>query len=268
MFDPKNFTTPHAKPLPVFLLLDISGTMGEVIDPENAVRTGETVYDDGKYWDVVEGGTSKIDLLNDAVQKMLETLKEDEMMDREYRVSIITFGDDASLHLPPTRASDVKWQNMTAGGETAMGAAFKLTKSMIEDKETTPSRAYRPTIILVSDGQPNDDWQDALEDIISRGRSAKCDRMAMAIGRDADKQVLSRFIENTPHQLFYSENAEQLHEFFQHVTMSTTLRSHSKNPNEIPTDSEIDLDIMTANGKSESKDLAEAAEKSGDEGYW
>ena len=86
MFDPKKFTTPNAKPMPLYLLLDISGTMGEIIDPENAVRTGETVYDDGKYWNIVVGGTSKIDLLNDAVQKMLETLKEDEMMDKEYRV--------------------------------------------------------------------------------------------------------------------------------------------------------------------------------------
>jgi uncharacterized protein YegL len=139
---------------------------------------------------------------------------------------------------------------------------------MIEDKETTPSRAYRPTIVFVSDGQPNDDWEDALEDIISQGRSAKCDRMAMAIGQDADKQVLNRFIENTPHQLFYSENAVQLHEFFQRVTMSTTMRTRSRNPNEIPPDSEINPDIQSMNNNSENRDMAEAAEKSEDEEYW
>ncbi|HBW1732290.1 TPA: VWA domain-containing protein, partial [Klebsiella quasipneumoniae subsp. quasipneumoniae] len=40
MFDPKKFTTPTARPLPVVLLLDVSGSMsGEKIDNLNkAVR--------------------------------------------------------------------------------------------------------------------------------------------------------------------------------------------------------------------------------------
>jgi uncharacterized protein YegL len=104
--------------------------------------------------------------------------------------------------------------------------------------------------VLVSDGQPTDSWEKPLEDFISEGRSSKCDRMAMAIGSDADETVLKRFIEGTPHDLFHAENAGQLHEFFQRVTMSVTMRTHSQNPNMVPDPSEIKLDGGSVNSNT------------------
>jgi uncharacterized protein YegL len=230
MFDPKKFTAPTAKPLPVVLLLDVSGSM-----------CGD-----------------KINNLNKAVEDMLHTFAQEEKMETEIHVSVITFGGQVELHLPYTKASQVHWQRLQADGSTPMGTAFKKAKAMIEDKETTPSRAYRPTIVLVSDGQPTDSWEKPLEDFISEGRSSKCDRMAMAIGRDANEKVLKRFIEGTSHDLFFAENAEQLHEFFQMVTMSVTMRTHSKDPNIIPAPSDVKLIEYNRNtiGLSDS------------EGYW
>ena len=58
----------------------------------------------------------------------------------------------------------------------------------------------------------------------------------MAIGNDADEDVLKQFIEGTEHELFYANNAGQLHEFFRYVTMSVTTRSQSPNPSEIVAD--------------------------------
>ena len=234
MFDPKKFTTPTAKPLPVVLLLDVSYSM-----------SGD-----------------KIENLNKAVEDMLDTFAQEEKMETEILVSVITFGNQVELHVPYTKASQVQWQDLQAIGMTPMGAALKMAKAMIEDKETTPSRAYRPTIVLVSDGQPNDSWKSPLDDFISEGRSSKCDRMAMAIGCDADETVLKRFIEGTPHDLFYAENSKQLHEFFQRVTMSVTMRTLSKNPNAVPAPSEIKLD----GGSVKSSTAGNTS--SDDEGYW
>ncbi len=238
MFDPKKFTTPTAKPLPVVLLLDVSYSM-----------SGD-----------------KIDNLNKAVEDMLDTFAQEEKMETEILVSVITFGGQVDLHVPYTKASQVKWHGLQVNGDTPMGTALKMAKAMIEDKETTPSRAYRPTIVLVSDGQPTDgsSWKQAMDDFISEGRSSKCDRMAMAIGRDADETVLKRFIEGTPHDLFYAENAGQLHEFFQRVTMSVTMRTQSKNPNVVPAPSEIKLD----GGSVKSAASGTTSASSGDEGYW
>ena len=230
MFDPKKFTTQAAKPLPVVLLLDVSWSM-----------SGD-----------------KINNLNEAVREMLETFASEEKMETEIRVSIITFGSEVREQVPYTKASQLQWRALEAGGMTPMGEALIMAKKMIEDKNITPSRAYRPTVVLVSDGEPNDDWKKPLEDFISQGRSSKCDRMAMAIGKDANEEVLKRFIRGTSHDLFYAENAQQLHEFFQRVTMSVTMRTKSKNPNIVPDPSEIKLD-----GGSVS-----ASESSDDEGYW
>lgn len=235
MFDPKKFTTPTAKPLPVVLLLDVSYSM-----------SGD-----------------KIDNLNKAVENMLDTFAQEEKMETEILVSVITFGGKVDLHVPFTKASQVQWHGLQVNGDTPMGTALKMAKAMIEDKETTPSRAYRPTIVLVSDGQPTDGnmWKQAMDDFISEGRSSKCDRMAMAIGRDADETVLKRFIEGTPHDLFYAENAGQLHEFFQRVTMSVTMRTQSKNPNVVPASIELDE-------RAKSNIAASVSIENDDQGYW
>jgi len=252
MFDPSKFTTPKAKPLPVFLLLDVSGSMDEVVDPENVRRTGQTVEDDGQTWELVEGGTSKIQVLNDAVRRMVDSFAAEERMENEFLVSLITFGDRALQYLAPGASSSVNWKDMEADGCTAMGAAFSLAKRLIEDKDVIPSRAYRPTVVLVSDGQPTDDWGHPLEALITGGRSAKCLFMAMGIGEYTGTQVLERFISQTPvlaevngtpvrNTVFHATDADKIHEFFRKVTMSVTTRSKSQNPNAVPTSAEPNL---------------------------
>jgi uncharacterized protein YegL len=249
MFDPGKFTAPKAKPLPVFLLLDVSGSMNEVVDPENVRRTGQTFANDGQTRELVEGGTSKIQILNDAVRRMVDSFAAEERMETEFLVSIITFGNTVVQHLAPGAASSVNWTDMEADGCTAMGAAFSLAKRLIEDKDVIPSRAYRPTVVLVSDGQPTDDWEHPLEALITGGRSAKCFFIAMGIGENPGTQVLERFISQTPvlaevngtpvrNTVFHATDADKIHEFFRKVTMSVTTRSKSQNPNAVPTSAE------------------------------
>ncbi|MBF0314276.1 MAG: VWA domain-containing protein [Oligoflexia bacterium] len=241
MFDPSKFTTQTTKPLPVVLILDVSGSMSG----------------------------SKIDNLNKAVEDMLESFIQEEKMEAEIIVSVMTFGDEkVTLLVPFTKASQVKWQPLQVSGDTPMGEALKQAKAMIEDKTITPSRAYRPTVVLVSDGQPTDGniWKQAMEDFIKEGRSSKCDRMAMAIGRDADEIVLKRFMEGTSNNLFYAENANQIHEFFKRVTMSVSMRTKSKNPNIIPDPSEIKLDGSSINSKINGKGHKSSDDE--DNGYW
>jgi uncharacterized protein YegL len=151
---------------------------------------------------------------------------------------------------------------------TPLGTALQMAKEMIEDKDVVPSRAYRPTVVLVSDGGPNDAWEKPLNAFISDGRAAKCDRMAMAIGADADEVVLEKFIEGTPNNLFYAENAKQLRDFFKFVTMSVTIRTKSQTPNIVPEASAIDIKPATIEVRQEN--LKSVTQKSSDEdgGYW
>ena len=235
-FDPSKFTAPKAKPLPVILLLDVSGSMGG----------------------------DRIENLNSAVRDMLADFSDTENSEIEIHVAIITFGGEVKLHQPIASASTIHWQDLTVSGLTPLGTALKMAKAMIEDKDVIPSRAYRPLVILVSDGEPNDSWEQPLNDFIRDGRSSKCDRMAMAIGAGADEAVLGEFIKGTPNPLFYAEQAKQLRDFFKFVTMSVTIRTKSQNPNILPEASLIDI-------KPASIDMRkEGTQKTTDEdgGYW
>ena len=62
--------------VPICLCLDTSGSMG-VVEGEY-VATGETVYEDGRTWNVVTGGTSRIDELQKGVEQFYEAIREDE----------------------------------------------------------------------------------------------------------------------------------------------------------------------------------------------
>lgn len=211
-FNPANFTVAKAKPLPVVLLLDVSSSMG-----------GESIKK-----------------LNIAVKEMISDFASAEKNEVEILVSIITFGAKVLLHTPYTSAKDIEWQDLTISGSTPMGSAFSMAKAMIEDKETTPSRAYRPTIVLVSDGEPTDSWQQPLRALVNDGRSNKCDRMAMAIGGAASNTVLNEFISGTENKVFTAQDASQIQEFFKFVTMSVTTRTNSQNANVVPKPEEIE----------------------------
>lgn len=230
-FDPSKFTAVKAKPLPVLLLLDVSGSMNEVIS-DTFERTGETVVTDGQTWQVVTGGVSRIQILNDAVRDMIAAFAREEQLDHEFLVSIITFGKSVSLHLPPTRASQVDWKTLAAAGETPLGEAIAKAKQLIEDKGTIPARAYRPVVILVSDGKPTDRWEANLESFVREGRSTKCDRLAIAIGAGADEDMLRKFIAGSDNPIFHASDAKQILDTFQRVTMSVTIRSKLKDPNQ------------------------------------
>jgi uncharacterized protein YegL len=88
--------------------------------------------------------------------------------------------------------------------------------------------------VLVSDGQPTDDWERALESLLSSPRCSKAFRIALAIGADADEQMMKKFLANANAKVFRADEARQIRQFFRFVTMSVTSRRSSANPNGSP----------------------------------
>lgn len=205
MFDPSKFTVEKARPIPVILLLDGSGSM-----------FGE-----------------KITELNNAVAAMINTFKGENAREVEIQVAVITFGGGAQLALPLTPAKDISSPHLEANGNTPMGAALSMAKEMIEDKTIIPSKGYRPTVVLISDGAPNDSWEQPMNAFITSGRTAKCDRMAMAIGTTQEDPVLNKFLQGTENKVFLAKDAADIHTFFKMVTMSVSVRSRSADPNKL-----------------------------------
>jgi len=203
----RDFTTQAPRPLPVVLLADVSGSMAS----------------DGK-----------IQALNHAVREMFEALGDESDLRAEIQVAVVTFGGQAHLHLPLVPAGKAQWRDLGADGGTPMGAAFSTVTQLVEDRNVVPSRAYRPTIVLMSDGQPTDEWRGPLAALLGSERGGKAFRMALAIGDDADRTVLGAFLADGESKVYEASDARQIRGFLQMVTMSVVSRSRSANPNSTP----------------------------------
>lgn len=193
-FNPNNYKAPETKKLPVILLLDVSGSM-----------RGE-----------------KIESLYDATIEMIETFAAAQAREQEIDVAIITFGEKIDLHTSYTPVKDLRARGIskfTASGQTPMGTAVRMAKDMIDDKSVTTGRIYRPAVVLVSDGEPTDSWEEPFKNFINDGRSAKCQRFAVAIGKSARRDLLEKFTLDSK-MVFYAENAKDISEQFKTISMS------------------------------------------------
>ncbi|EJO9871324.1 vWA domain-containing protein [Vibrio alginolyticus] len=200
------FVSSKARPLPVIIMADISGSMS------------------------ING---KIEALNQSIQDMISSFATESRMRAEIHLSIVTFGKNVQEHIKLAPAHQVSIdQPLVAEGTTPLGEACRLVKELLEDKEMIPSRAYRPVVVLASDGYPTDDYQAAFNDLIQSERGQKATRLALAIGNDADEELLSAFNNDLEAPLFYAHNASEISRFFRAVTMSVAAHSQSQSPNQ------------------------------------
>ena len=158
--------------------------------------------------------------LNTAIRDMLGTLKEQESLKAEIHISFITFGNGgANLHTALTPVSNIEFNNFTEGGMTPLGGALRIAKEIVENREIIPSKSYAPIILLLSDGGPNDDgWEDEMHRFINDGRSKKCMRMSLGIGRDYDYDVLKRF--SSSGEVYEAKDSTNIIDFFKFMTMT------------------------------------------------
>lgn len=219
----KDFTISAPRPLPVVVLADVSGSMS------------------------VDG---KIDVLNDSIETMARDFASQDDRRGEIQVAVIAFGgESARLVQAPVPARGFNWQAMDADGRTPLGHALGMVRELLEDRDQVPSRAYRPTLILVSDGQPNDEWEGPLRDLLASERASKAFRVAVAIGADADREVLREFLGDPSARVFEANETRDISEFFRRVTMSVSraLTSGSyQTLDALPMEPGDDLDTLDA----------------------
>jgi uncharacterized protein YegL len=184
----------EARTLPVVLLLDTSGSMKE---------------------------NDKIEALNDSVTEMIEELADVDAGHGFITMSIVTFGGSSAQVISSNEpVAQIKFNSLRANGPTPLGQAFRLARMLIEDRDALPSRAYRPTVALVSDGIPTDsDWQEELDALLVSERGQKAVRFALAVGADADRELLAKF---TGGQVHEADEAAAIRKFLRFVTTTVT----------------------------------------------
>ena len=95
----------------------------------------------------------------------------------------------------PVPVEEFAWDDLDAGGVTDLGKAFEMLAEQLTIPPMT-DRALPPVLVLLSDGQPTDDYKKSLDKLLHLPWGKKAVRIAISIGQDADDDVLEQFTGN------------------------------------------------------------------------
>jgi uncharacterized protein YegL len=157
----------------------------------------------------------KIQSLNFAIREAIPEMRKvaDENPNAHVLVRAIKFSNGAQWVIAqPTPVADFKWTDLTTDSVTDMGKAL----TMVADQLKIPpmeDRALPPVLVLVSDGQPTDDFNAGLKALMKEPWGKKAVRISIAIGSDADEDVLHKFIGHQELKVLKANNPEQLVKF-------------------------------------------------------
>ena len=144
---------------------------------------------------------AKIGSVNDAIENVLPMIGEisDENPDAEINVAALEFSTGVKwLYDEPKGAKDFIWQKVEADGLTSLGEACeelsrKLSRTGGFMPTSSGSGYFAPAIILLSDGGPTDNFEGGLKVLQGNSWFKNAIKIAIAIGEDADKEVLRQF---------------------------------------------------------------------------
>lgn len=198
-----------SRPLRFYWVLDISGSM-----------SGE-----------------KIGQLNHAIRESLPAMK-DAANDQPYaavEVRVMTFGSGYKWVTPAAiPIEDFSWTDVSVRGITDMGAALKAMGQELSVKNF-PDRALPPVVVLVTDGQPTDDFKGGLSAFMAQPWGKKSIRIGIAIGKSSDKEVLRQFIDHPEIPVLEAHNSADLVNYIRWVS-TQVLQSASAPASQSPDD--------------------------------
>lgn len=137
----------------------------------------------------------KIGTVNHAIQSVIPEMADEAANNPNAQLLIRTlrFSDTASwVTEAPVPVEDFTWDDLDAFGVTEMGAAFDLLAKELTIPPMS-DRALPPVLVLLSDGQPTDDYRGPLDRLLHLPWGKKAVRIAISIGSDVDDDVLTEF---------------------------------------------------------------------------
>lgn len=175
----------------------------------------------------------KIQELNHAIEEALPHMRTEAKANPHAKliVKAIKFSDGATIHITDTPVDDFKWINLSTEGLTEMGKALSLVADGLEIPPM-PQRGFPPVLVLVSDGRPTDDFNAGLKKLMSKNWGKKAVRIAIAIGKDAKRDVLQKFIGHSEIKPLEANTPEKLAKMIKWV--STVVVKVASTPSSLP----------------------------------
>ncbi|MDR2406414.1 MAG: VWA domain-containing protein [Deltaproteobacteria bacterium] len=185
------------KKLPVYLLLDVSGSM---------------------YGEPIESVKNGIKTLHTALRK------EPQAMEMAF-ISVITFESQVRQIIPLTEVSKFQPPELEATGGTSLGAALlEVTKcAEREVTKSSPSQKgdFKPLVFIMTDGEPTDNVDSALPTFKSYKWGIV---VACAAGHSANVTILQKIAGENVLQLATADS-NSIAAFFKFVTTSIVTTS-------------------------------------------
>jgi uncharacterized protein YegL len=163
----------------------------------------------------------KIQSLNTAIREAVPHMKKvaEDNPNAQVLVRAVKFSNGAQWHISqPTPVADFGWTDLSAEGETDMGKALELVAEQLKMPPMS-DRALPPVLVLVSDGQPTDDFDAGLKALMEQPWGKKAVRIAISIGKDVDNEVLQKFIGNSELKPLAANSPEAL---VRHIKWAST----------------------------------------------
>jgi len=185
----------------------------------------------------------KIQALNNAIREAIPHMQNaaSENPNAQVLVRSITFSDGAKWHIPePIPVENFQWTDLKADGVTDMGKALSLVAEQLKLPNIS-NRTLPPVLVLISDGQPTDDFIGGLGELMNQPWGKKAVRLAIAIGQDAALGVLQEFIGNPEFKPLTANNPEALVNRIKWV--STAVLKAVSSPPSIPKGIEISSNV-------------------------
>lgn len=144
---------------------------------------------------------AKIGTVNAAIENVVPELKSlsEGNADSQVKIAVLEFSTGVQwMYSDPVEAENFRWNYLDAGGLTSFGEACAELNSKLSRKAfmSDASGSFAPAIFLMSDGEPTDNYQDALARLKQNNWFKKAIKVALAIGDEANKLVLEEFTGN------------------------------------------------------------------------
>ncbi len=153
----------------------------------------------------------KMGTVNNAIQETIPMMVDEAEANpnAQLMVRTLSFSTGANwVTANPVPVEDFAWEDLEANGVTDIGKGFELLAGQLS-VEQMGERALPPVIVLLSDGQPTDNYKPQLDKLLHSPWGKKAVKIAISIGQDADDKILEEFTGNREYVL-QANNATDL----------------------------------------------------------